>query len=187
MAGVSAGELVSGLELERNRADRLLRCSRAVEAREKAVELLARRAHSVQELRLKLLRRRYTASEADEALAWLRQRGYLDDGSFARQWTEQRMERHPEGRLALVAGLRRKGVSREVAEAVTGDLCTPETEREAAEAALAKLMRTGAAGPREDGPSSGSGPSPGESERLRRALRRRGFSASLILELLPRR
>lgn len=184
MAGVSAGELVKGRELERSRAERLFGCSRALEARAKAVELLARRSHSVQELRLKLLRRTYTPSEADGALAWLSERGYLDDSSFARQWAQQRIERHPEGRVALVAGLRRRGVSREVAEAVAGELCTSETEREAAQAALGKLMR---AGERGAGPSSGASPSARETERLRRALRRRGFSASLILELLPRR
>jgi len=183
---VAAAELSPGEGLARGRAERLLACSRRLEARDKALELLVRRPHSVQELRLKLSRRRFASAEVDHALAWLDERGYLDDFRFAREWAEQRLARHPEGRLALTAGLRRRGVSREVAEEVIAGICSPESEREAAEAALSKLMPRGGAAELDAGEPH-SCLSAGEIERLRRALQRRGFAAALILELLPRR
>lgn len=171
---MSPWELTPGKELESAVVNGLHECSRALEARLKAVELLARRAHSAEEVRRKLRLRSFDTRHIDEALAWLDQRGYLNDRAFAGEWVERRVERHPEGRLALIAGLRRRGISREVAEEVTAALCTPESERARAEAALAGLSR------------HGESPEPSE-ERIRRALQRRGFGASLVLELLRER
>lgn len=179
MAGADSSDLAPGRELEPATVVRLFDCSRVLEARDKALELLARRSHAVQELRLKLVRRKFASAHIDGALAWLGERGYLDDRGFAREWVDRRTERHPEGRPALIAGLRRRGVSRDVAEEVVAGIWTAESERAAAEAALAKLRRRG---------GGTRGGSEGEhAARLRRALQRRGFSSALILELLPPR
>jgi len=51
---------------------------------EAAVRLLASRAHSARELRLKLLRRGHPSDEIDAALERLREGGYLDDAAYAR-------------------------------------------------------------------------------------------------------
>jgi regulatory protein len=170
LAGVDSLELVPGLEIERTTAHRLYESSRAVEAREKAVELLARRPHCAQELRRKLVQRNFEPETVERALGWLDGRGYLDDAGFAREWVRQRLQRHPEGRVALIAGLRRRGVAREIAEEVAAELCSGKNERASAEAALAKLSRRG-----------------GSADELRRALQRRGFASFLILELLRAR
>ena len=177
LAGVASGDLAPGRELEAGTASRLFDCSRVLEARDKGLELLARRSHAVQELRLKLARRRFAAAHVDGALAWLGERGYLDDRIFAREWVDRRTERHPEGRPALIAGLRRRGVSRDVAEEVVAGIWTAESERAAAQAALAKIRRRGG--------GARGGSETEHAQRLRRALQRRGFGSALILELLP--
>src|SRR5207248_9318412 len=48
------------------------------------VRMLARRAHSRAELRLKLRRRGYQPGEIEEALTRLTELGYIDDEAFAR-------------------------------------------------------------------------------------------------------
>jgi len=151
----------------------LLAGDRVVQARDKAVELLARRAHSLGELRQKLLRRAFDSRSVEEALTLLSERGYLDDRGFARQWVEQRLERHPEGQPALAAGLRRRGLSREIVEEVLADSCPPEIQRRSAAVLLERLSRRAMA----------AGRSPDRDE-LRRVLQRRGFPSSLVLELL---
>ncbi|MBN1836122.1 MAG: regulatory protein RecX [Spirochaetales bacterium] len=190
-AGVGAHELSPGTELERGRAERLRDCSRSLETRRKALDLLARRSHSQRELELKLAQRGFSAIHVQRAMAWLAERGYLDDRGFAREWVERRVARHPEGRPALVAGLRRRGVSREIAEEVVAAECSADAERAAARAALARLMRRGGGGAGDADAEEGRGDADGleaaEVERLRRALRRRGFSSSVVLELLPGR
>jgi regulatory protein len=170
---VEAAQLTAGELLAPSSARALEDCSRAVGARRKAMELLARRAHSVQELRLKLLQRGFEPGHVEPALAWLGQRGLLDDTAFARAWVQRRADRHPEGPPVLAAGLRRRGVSREIAELAVADLCGREGERALAEAALAGLLRR-------------RGPGAGE-DAIRKALQRRGFRSSVIIELLRER
>jgi regulatory protein len=172
-ARLDPGQVRPGVDLDPVTADALRSCSRTLAARQKAVELLARRAHSVQELRLKLLQRSFEPGPVETALSWLGERGYLDDAAFARAWVQRRAERHPEGPLALTAGLRRRGISRDTAEDAVAELCGGQGERALAEAALAGLLRR-------------RGPDTGDNA-IRKALQRRGFRSSLIVELLRER
>jgi regulatory protein len=162
--GISPFELVPELQLCRAVIRGLRESSLRRQAREKALDLLARAPHSTYSLRLKLLKRGFDARIVEEVLNFLREKEYLDDRRFAESWLRSRTERRPEGRALLVSALLRKGIRREVAEDAVDDLFTPDMEWEHARRALSKLKRSGESDP----------------DRLMRKLAARGFSYPLI-------
>jgi regulatory protein len=83
---------------------------------QKAVDLLSRREHSTQELRLKLKKRDYDQSVIEQVISTLRDKGYLDDVRFAAMWIRSRLRKKPESPFALKAGLMNKGVDADTAE-----------------------------------------------------------------------
>jgi regulatory protein len=115
--------------------------------------MLAGRAHSRAELRLKLRRRGHDAEEIESALARLEELGYLDEAAFARAIVARRAGQL--GRRAIVAELAAKGVARDlIASAVAGiddeeevaavaRLLSRRRESEAPEKTLARLARRG--------------------------------------------
>jgi regulatory protein len=95
------------------------------EAMSKAGGILARRAHSVAELRTKL--DPFEPEVAERVVARLRELRLLDDADFARRWVEERSSRR--GPQALLAELEGKGVDREVAAAAVAVVETDEVSR----------------------------------------------------------
>jgi regulatory protein len=83
---------------------------------QKAVDLLSRREHSTQELRLKLKKRDYDQTVIEQVLSTLGHKGYLDDQRFAAMWIRSRLRKKPESQFALKAGLMNKGVDADTAE-----------------------------------------------------------------------
>ena len=162
--GLSALELIPGLELSSAVTRRLQHGSLRRQVRDKALDLLSRSPHSVFSLRMKLLRRGFDSRVVAEVLEYLGDRGYLDDRSYAENWLRSRSERRPEGRTGLLAGLLHKGVARQIAEAAVNRYCTPELERENALQALDKLRRSGETDPL----------------KLKSKLKARGFPYALI-------
>lgn len=77
----------------------------------RAMRILAARAQSEWELAGKLARAGFDPAAVEGALSRLRELGYVDDASFARQWVEERCRLRPAGRRLLSAELSRKGVS----------------------------------------------------------------------------
>lgn len=89
----------------------------------KAGRYLARRPHSISELRTKLVP--IGDPEAIEAaLARLEELDLLDDAAFARQWIEERSVR--KGHRALMSELGAKGIDREIAEAAWAEAAPDE-------------------------------------------------------------
>ena len=76
-----------------------------------ALRALARRAHSIHEMRRKL--GRYTQNDllVRVVLARLRESGHLDDRVFARQFTSQRIAARKQGPFRITRELRARGVS----------------------------------------------------------------------------
>lgn len=138
-------------------------------AYQKAVELLARRAHFRRELAAKLAARSYPEEEIEQALARLADQGYLDERETARQWLDARLARGPEGRLRLIAELSRRGADPEVIDQVVAER-VPDDDREAARQAAERWQA------RRSGP-----PRP---EALARHLERKGFAPGTIRGLL---
>ncbi len=115
---------------------------RGLSALEFAKSLIARREHSVFELRRKLLRKGL-AGEADAVIASLSRSGLLDDQRFAHAWVSARISRKGEGRRRLVAELIKRGVSRSIAEIVVSDQLTQEQEHALLEERAAALIACG--------------------------------------------
>jgi regulatory protein len=162
--GISALDLVSGLELSGAVIDRLKHSSLVRQVREKALDLLARAPHTTFSLRMKMHKRNFESRAVEEVLQFLKRQEYLDDRRYAENWLRSRIERRPEGRAVLIAGLLRKGVPREIAEGSVNRYLTPALERKNAVRALEKLKRSGETDP----------------AKLRRKLGARGFSFPLI-------
>jgi len=105
-----------GDQLTRQAIESLRTESAAISTRARALSLLDRADHSAFLLRQKLISRGHDAHVVDEVLTALIGEGLLDDTRFAASWVRDRLRRHPEGRPVLVAGLRQRGVTAEVAE-----------------------------------------------------------------------
>jgi len=87
----------------------------------RALNLLARRDHSVAELKKKLVARGFSAGLVAETLERLTGEGYLDDRRFAERWAESALRNGKGFGVRLLLELQRRGVARDVAaEAVSG-------------------------------------------------------------------
>jgi regulatory protein len=86
-------------------------------AYQRALGRLARRDHSVAELRRALAARGHDPGEIDAALERLRRERYLDDAAFAERFARSRLAHHGHGRGLIRQGLRQRGVARAVSEA----------------------------------------------------------------------
>jgi regulatory protein len=137
---------------------------------DKAVDLLARRAHFEEELKRKLLLRRFEAAEVERTLARLREKGYVDDVRTAAQWVAGELDRRPQGRRRLRQGLERKGVDGEVAAAAL-EIVDDQAELELARRAAASWCARRTA----------------RDDQLARHLDRRGFGKRVILTVLEER
>lgn len=95
-------------------------------ALEDAAQQLSYRALSAQALRGKLTGKGHGEDEADYAVAWLLERGYLSDERLAES-AARAYTRRGYGSLRIRQELRRKGIGEETANAVL-DTCEPDFE-----------------------------------------------------------
>jgi regulatory protein len=138
-------------------------------ALEAGLRLLARRARARRELERRL-RSAYGPDAAAHALARLEP--YLDDAAFARGWVEERLRLRPLGAAALLAGLCRLGVDREVAARAVAEVLGPAGEEAERDRCLALARRRLG--------QMGGLPPAQAARRLWAYLRRRGFSAETV-------
>src|SRR5256885_13502301 len=75
-----------------------------------ALRILMRRAHSVHEMKTKLLRRADSELLAQVVLARLKESGQLDDSRYARQFTRTHAEVRKQGKFRIARDLRARGV-----------------------------------------------------------------------------
>lgn len=143
-------------------------------AREACLRLLGYRARSRRELSERLRRKGFDERVIGAVIENLEGVGLVDDEGFARAWVQERMANNPRGALGLRWELRGKGVEEELIRQVLAQEVGSERELEAA----LKVAATYA-------PRSGQ-EARACSQRLARALRRRGFSFEVIEEVLAR-
>jgi regulatory protein len=86
-------------------------------AYQRALKRLARRDHSVAELRRALVARGHAPEEIEAAIERLRRERYLDDAGYAERFARSRLAHQGHGRALIRQGLRRRGVGRSEAEA----------------------------------------------------------------------
>lgn len=142
----------------------------------KALVFLARRPHSVYQLRTKLSRN-FAESLIARVESRLRELGYLDDGAFAREYAMQRLRRSPRSALAVIAELVDNGVARDTAERALRYVMEDENlddENLALAAAGKKLAASGRQNPEK------------VRERLCRFLSGRGFSGEIVYRVVEK-
>jgi regulatory protein len=142
-------------------------------AYQRALRRLARRDHSVVELRRALLDRGHEPDEVEAALERLRGQRYLDDASFAERFARSRLENHGLGRARIRQGLRQRGVDRGTSEAGIAGALRDVDEREVLDGLARRYWRQHA----------GVEPSR-RLPRLWAFLLRRGFAHSLVRDRL---
>ena len=91
-------------------------------------------------MRQNLLKAGYGDETIDRVLERLRGVGLVDDAAFVRYWIDNRAQFKPKGAVALRQELRRKGVDREVIDAVLEESEHAE-DKAAIQAAVAKADR----------------------------------------------
>jgi regulatory protein len=118
LATIEAIRLKRGQVLSDADIERLQAADDVEKAREKALRFLGNRPRSEWEVRQNLQKAGYGAGTIDRVLERLRGVGLVDDAAFVRYWLDNRAQFKPKGALALRQELRRKGVEREVIDAV---------------------------------------------------------------------
>ena len=132
-----------GDELPPEQIERIQHNSALIAVRSRALSLLSRSEQSRFILTRKLWSRGFEPQIVESVLDNLEETGLLDDGRYAISWVRDRIRRHPEGRSALVGGLRQRGVSSVAAEMAVDVVLSEEgtTAEEAARALAVRLFR----------------------------------------------
>ena len=131
-----------------------------------AYRFLARRSHSQEELKAKLLKKGFDPAVAAQALGVIAQQGYLNDEQASLQWALNLVEKRCWGRHKVSAYLQRKGVARELIDRVQKQIWQEFNESAVARAALKKQY--------------GRSPDTPSIEKMARFLKSRGFSQEAI-------
>lgn len=129
-------------------------------AKQKALELSARRDHAGAEMEIKLRQRGYSDAVIQEVIQLLLRLEIIDDRRFAETWLHTRMRRRPDGPLKLKAALLRKGVDGGIVEQVLQESFDAAALQSAIDAAAEKVL-----------PKCG-----GDEQKFIRMLKNRGYS-----------
>ena len=117
--------LFTGKDLDEEQLDLIRRKTSAALAREYRLTLLSNRQHSRKELGDKLLRKGTPDEAVDDALDWLEDHGYLNDGRYAGAVVRHYAAKgYGPGRIRME--LTKRGISREHWDSAFGEL--PQTD-----------------------------------------------------------
>lgn len=103
-----------------------------LEIKEKALSLLARRAHSKYELKQKLFQKKFEKVKIDTVLNTLESDGYINDFEFAKLFINERIAKGKSGPIKIKSELMGKGVKREVIDEVLKIFFPSEENEDAA-------------------------------------------------------
>lgn len=110
--------LRSGDTLSEKLFEQLLAEHRRYQVTQTAYRLLARRPHSVFELRGKLMRKKYEHTYINEVIDKLLENGYLDDLEFAKSFAAEKISLQKTGEMKVRADLQKRGVARDIIDDV---------------------------------------------------------------------
>ena len=145
-------------------------------AKQKAFRLLSLRPHSEKELEKKLREKGFPAVVVKETLEKLHDLKYLNDASFANQWSRNLVVNKLWGNRKIIASLREKGLTTDLI-----DLSLEQAREELPEeAAIETLIKKKAA------KRKSSALDFKEKQKIFQALMGRGFPPGLILNKLGR-
>lgn len=113
--------LSKDMEISEDGFSFLIRENQKYFIKKKAFAFLGRRLHSYNELRLKLLRKKYDNNLITETLNYLQEKNYLNDYEFGKQYTEEKVRLKSWGKNKIKSELFRKGVSAEIIDKILSD------------------------------------------------------------------
>jgi regulatory protein len=145
-------------------------------ARDFAYSLLSYRDRTAHEIRERLGEKGFDRTLVERVVAFLKNKGFLDDRAFALKWIDDIQASRPMGRLRIEHELKKRRVADRIIEEVCGLRVPLEAERELAERAAEKRLRALSGHPREE-----------TMRKLEAFLRSRGFDFDIIRELMKRR
>jgi len=137
----------------------------------RAINLLARRDHTVAELKQKLVIRGFSADAVAAVIEKLTGQGLLDDRRFAERWTESAMKSGRGYGFRILQELQRRGISREIAAEAVAAAKSEYSEQDSLAAIVARRYATFA-------PEAAALK---EKQRVFSYLQRRGFSIQTII------
>ncbi len=86
--------------------------------KKKAFDYLGRRLHSYNELKLKLLRKKYEVSMIEEVLDQLKEKKMIDDYEFGKIYFEEKIRTKSWGKNKIKSELYKKGIEREIVDEI---------------------------------------------------------------------
>jgi regulatory protein len=131
-------KLFVGKEVDEESWERLAVTERHDQTLNAALRLLEQRPRSVAELRQRLQRKEHEPHAIDAAIERLSDLGMIDDVAFSRYWVDNRQAFRPRGAVAIRNELQRKGVRRDVIDAVSNDPERAEVDEAAQALELAR-------------------------------------------------
>jgi regulatory protein len=134
-----------------------------------AINGLARRAYSVHEMRLYLERRAEDKEAVKRIVDQLKQRNYLDDARYARQFVRLRADLRKQGAFRIARDLRARGVPDRHIESALAERASESDESAMLRARLTRRLKT-LRGPLDERRKAS----------IYRSLLRAGFSAETI-------
>lgn len=122
-SGIRAGQ-----ELSEQQKAELVKLANYDMARDKALNLLARRPRSEREMQVYLQHKAYDDSVINELLEELRQRDHLNDAAFAEWWVQQRRLLKSISKNKLKMELRQKRITDDIIDDVLAEDATSDVE-----------------------------------------------------------
>ena len=144
-----------------------------------AVKALAARAHSTGELRRKLAARAERAADVEDAIARLRDYGYLNDNRFAENFAGAKLENNGLGKSRVLIDLRQRKVSPALAQLTVERVYKDVDEMQLIASFIRRKVHTKA-------PLAEALEDPRILASVYRKLIRAGFGASNVIQALKR-
>lgn len=148
--------------------------SNLLRAQDYALKLLSYRERSRKEIQVRMERKGFEKDVIEKVLRYLESQRYLDDRRFAEVWAHDRLKKGY-GKWRVILELREKGVNQEIIDGVVKEVYATVDEIRMALDLVNKR-----------GYDLESGEDKGVARRASQFLRRRGFSFSVIREVMSR-
>ena len=130
--------LVEGIVVTPSQVEILQQAAERIGCDDTANRMLTLRSHSIGELKAKLARKGFPEEVIAKVITKYRELGFLDDLEYARERVEAMLRKNPAGRSHLIGHLRKKMVSRSIAEQVVNTVLANEDETALAVKSLSK-------------------------------------------------
>ncbi|MBK5200855.1 MAG: regulatory protein RecX [Spirochaetaceae bacterium] len=131
-------ELYSGDEINQDGYDFLYSLHRIYLCQKKSIDLLSRREHSSFELTNKLKQRKFSQSEIDQTLTYLKKKNFLNDTRFTEFFILSRLRKKPEGMAMIVQRLLQKGISYSISQEIYSNIVDDEMQKDIIQKAYEK-------------------------------------------------